>query len=182
MRKNLKIISNLGKKAIYIGKILIYIILLIITGCVYSFKGGSVPSHLKSIAIPIFEDQSGFGDPTLKDYLTQQLVEAFRNDNTLELADRNTADAVLEGKITSVREEASIIEASGNVREKEIKISISVQVTFNDMKLRKKVWEKNFVKWGVYPAGGGLNQREEGIKEAVRKLTDDIINATVAEW
>jgi len=72
-------------------------------GCTYSFKGGSVPPHLKTIAIPIMEDQSGYGDPALRDLFTQKLVERFTNDNTLQLTDRNTADSILEGVIRMLR-------------------------------------------------------------------------------
>lgn len=178
--------ANINKKIekklqfIYINHIIVYILSLFLSGCVYSFKGGSVPSHLKTIFIPIFEDQSGFGDPTLRDYFTQQVITAFRNDNTLQLADRNTADAILEGAITNVKEEAAIIE--GGEKVSEIHIWVTVQITFKDLKLQKKIWEKSFSKWGAYPSGSGFTQRSIGIEEAVQKLTDEILNSTVAGW
>ena len=31
-----------------------------LAGCAYSFTGASVPAHLKTIAIPLVDDQSGF--------------------------------------------------------------------------------------------------------------------------
>src|SRR5574341_226145 len=89
--------------------------ILILLGCTYSFKGGSVPTHLKTIAIPIAEDQSGYGDPSLREQLTNQLVQRFINDNTLEMADRGTADAALEGVITEVRDAPSVVQAGEQV-------------------------------------------------------------------
>ncbi|MGE5315812.1 MAG: LPS assembly lipoprotein LptE, partial [Acidobacteriota bacterium] len=74
------------------------------SGC-YSFTGSSVPSHLKTIAIALFEDQSGFGEPGMREKFTRQLIELFTSDNSLELADRTTADSILEGTITSMRDE-----------------------------------------------------------------------------
>ena len=74
------------------------------TGCPYSFTGASVPPHLKTIAIPIVEDQSGFGDPTLRDQFSQQLQQRFLNDATLQPSDRTNADSMLEGVITGVRD------------------------------------------------------------------------------
>ena len=41
-----------------------------IAGCAYSFTGASVPSHLKTVAIPLVDDQSGFGEPGLREYFT----------------------------------------------------------------------------------------------------------------
>jgi hypothetical protein len=143
------------------------------SGCTYSFKGGTVPAHLKTIAIPLVQDQSGYGDPTLRDDLTQQLVDRFTNDNTLQIADRNSADSMLEGVVTDVKDAPSVVQAGEQVAAR--RITVTVHVTFEDLKLRKKVWEKDFSNWGDYPSGGGLTQRNDGIKEAVRKLTEDIL-------
>jgi hypothetical protein len=149
-------------------------------GCPYSFTGASVPPHLKTIALPIAEDQSGYGDPTLRDQFSRELLQRFINDNTLQPADRNSADSILEGVITSVKDAPVVVEAGDRVVKR--RITVTVHMTFQDVKLRKKVWEKDFTQWGDYPSGGGLTQRNAGIAEAVRKLTEDILNETVAGW
>ncbi|HEY6951672.1 MAG TPA: LptE family protein [Bacteroidota bacterium] len=156
------------------------LILTMFSACTYSFKGGSVPAHLKTVAIPLVQDQSGYGDPALRDDLTQQLVDRFTNDNTLQIADRNSADSILEGVVTDVKDAPSVVQGGEQVAAR--RITVTVHVTFEDLKLRKKVWEKDFSNWGDYPSGGGLTQRNDGIKEAVRKLTEDILNDTVAGW
>jgi hypothetical protein len=150
------------------------------SGCTYSFKGGTVPAHLKTVAIPLVQDQSGFGDPTLRDDLTQQLVERFTNDNTLQIADRNSADSMLEGVVLDVKDAPSVVQAGEQVAAR--RITVTVRVTFEDLKQRKKMWEKDFSNWGEYPSGSSLTQRNQGIDEAVRKLTEDILNETVAGW
>jgi len=98
----------------------------------------------------------------------------------LELADRTTADAVLEGSIIDVRDAPNVLQGGENVAQR--RITVRVKVKFNDLKLRKTMWDKEFTNWGDYPSGGGLTQRQEGIVEAVRKLTEDILNDTVAGW
>jgi hypothetical protein len=153
---------------------------LLIAGCTYSFKGGSVPPHLKTIAIPIVEDQSAYGDPTLRDSFTKQLVDRFTNDNTLQLTDRNTADSMLEGVLTEVKDAPLVVQGGEQVAQR--RITVTVRMTFQDLKLHKKVWEKSFSSWGDYPSGGGLTQRNEGTTVAVKKLTEDILNETVAGW
>jgi hypothetical protein len=154
--------------------------LVIILGCSYSFKGGTVPPHLKSVAIPVVDDASGYGDPSLREQFTRELTLRFITDATLELADRNTADAVLEGSIVEVRDAPNVLQGGENVAQR--RITVRVKMAFNDLKLRKKMWEKEFSNWGDYPSGGGLTQREAGISEAVRKITEDILNDTVAGW
>jgi hypothetical protein len=157
-----------------------FLFCMVLSGCTYSFKGGSVPPHLKTIAIPIVEDQSGYGDPTLRDLFTKKLVERFTNDNSLQLTDRNTADSMLEGVVTDVTDKPEALQGGEQVTLR--KITVTVRMTFQDLKLRKKVWEKSFTNWGNYPSGGGLTQRNEGVQQAVEKLTEDILNDTVAGW
>ena len=157
-----------------------FLLFIVLSSCTYSFKGGSVPPHLKTVAIPIVEDQSGYGDPTLRDSFTKILVERFTNDNTLQLTDRNTADSMLEGVVTDVKDTPEVLQSGEQVTLR--KITITVRMTFQDLKLRKKIWEKSFSGWGNYPSGGGLTQRNEGIQQAVDKLTEDILNETVAGW
>lgn len=154
--------------------------LVFILGCSYSFKGGTVPPHLKTVAIPVVDDVSGYGDPSLREQFTRELTQRFITDATLELADRNTADAVLEGSIVEVRDAPNVLQGGENVAQR--RITVRVKMTFNDLKLRKKMWEKEFSNWGDYPSGGGLTQRQAGISEAVRKITEDVLNDTVAGW
>lgn len=149
-------------------------------GCPYSFTGASVPPHLKTIAIPIAEDQSGFGDATLRDQFSQQLLQRFVNDATLQPSDRSNADSILEGVITGVKDAPVVVEGGDQVSKR--RVTVTVHMTFRDLKLRKKVWDKDFTQWGDYQSGGGLTQRNDGISEALRKITEDILNETVAGW
>ena len=149
-------------------------------GCRYSFTGGSVPPNLKTVAIPIVQDQSGFGDPSLRDDFTRELVQKFTNDGSLTLADRTSADSILETLITGVRESATVVNPGEQVSQR--RITVTAHVSFTDLKLRKKVWEKDFSQWGDFPSGATATQRTEGINEALRKITEDILNETVAGW
>ena len=153
---------------------------VLVVGCAYSFKGGSVPAHLKTVSIPLAQDQSGYGDPALRDQLTQQLVDRFTNDNTLQVTDGRTADSIIRSVVTDVKDAPSVVEAGEQVKTR--RITVTVHVTFEDLKLRKNVWEKDFSSWGDYPSGGGPTQRNDGVKEAIRKLTEDVLNETVAQW
>jgi hypothetical protein len=155
-------------------------IFIVLSGCRYSFSGGSVPPHLKTIAIPIVQDQSGYGDPTLKDLFTRQLVDVFASDGSLTLSERAGADAVLETVVTAVAEAPTVVKPGEQVAER--RITVTAHVVFTDLKLRKTVWEKDFSQWGNFPSGAGPTQRNEGVQEAVRKLTEDILNETVAGW
>jgi hypothetical protein len=180
MRNTVKEFKNILRRERILPIQNFFIFFIFLAGCTYSFKGGSVPPHLKTIAIPIVEDQSGYGDPTLRDSFTKQLVERFTNDNTLQLTDRNIADSILEGVVTDVKDAPLVLQGGEQVAKRQI--TVNVRMIFQDLKLRKKIWEKSFSSWGNYSSGGGLTQRNEGMLDAVKKITEDILNDTVAGW
>ena len=152
----------------------------LLLGCAYSFTGSSVPTHLKTVAIPVIDDQSGFGEPGLRELFTQELTTQFITDNSLEVSDRTTADSILEGVVLTVTDIPSSVEEDEQVRKR--RVTITVKFSYQDMKLRKKVWEKTFSNWGDYVSGTGLSQRSEGIREALRKLSEDVLLETVSGW
>jgi len=156
-------------------------VLLGLTGCPYSFTGASVPKHLKTIAIPLVDDQSGFGEAGLRERFTTELTNLFISDNSLEVTDRNAADSILEGVITTVSDAPAVVGQGESVSKR--RITMTVKFTYQDMKLRKKVWEKSFSQWGDYESGGGLaSQRDTGLREAMRRVTEDILLETVSGW
>ena len=150
------------------------------SGCPYSFTGASVPKHLKTIAIPLVDDQSGFGEAGLREQFTTELTNLFISDNSLEVADRTTADSILEGVITSVSDAPSVV-AQGEAVTKR-RITMTVKYTYEDKVLRKTVWEKTFSDWGDYDSGGGLSQRTAGLTEAIKKISEDVLLETVSGW
>ena len=154
-------------------------LLLMANGC-YSFTGASVPSHLKTLAIPLVDDQSGFGEPNLRETFTTTLIRAFTNDNTLQVADRGAADAVLEGVLLPIKDGPLVVTEGEQVTTN--RITVSVKMVFQDLKLKKKVWEKTFINTGDYDPGGGFTARENGLGEAMRKITEDIVLDTVSGW
>lgn len=148
-------------------------------GC-YSFTGASVPSHLRTIAIPLLDDQSGLGEASLREKLTRTLTDQFIRDNSLEVADRSNADSILEGVITSVRDEIFTVGGGETVNRR--RITMSVKIVYTDMKLRKKVYEKTFTNFGEYDPTAGFTQRQAAFDEAIRKLSEDILLETVSGW
>jgi hypothetical protein len=147
-------------------------------GSCYSFTGASVAPHLKTVAIPLFEDVSGFGEPGLREKFTQKVLELFRNDNNLEIGERLTADSIIEGTISTVIDAPSVI--SGNDIVTTRRVTVTVHATFTDMKLRKKIWERDFSNWGEYTQGQQV--RDVALIEAVNKVAEDILLETVSGW
>ncbi len=154
--------------------------LVLYSGCPYSFTGASVPKHLKTIAIPLVDDQSGFGEAGLRERFTTELTNLFISDNSLQVTDRATADSILEGAIVTVSDAPSVVTQGEAVAKR--RITITVKCAYQDKVQRKRIWEKTFSQWGDYDSGGGLSQRDAGLREAIKKVTEDILLETVSGW
>jgi Lipopolysaccharide-assembly len=148
--------------------------------CAYSFTGASVPKHLKTIAIPNAEDRSSSGEPGLSEMFTSKLTQKFIDDNTLQVTNKSSADAILECTITSLSDVPSVIAAGENVTSR--RITITVRVVYKDLVKRKTIYDKSFSNYGDYPSGGSINDRKNAIETAIDRITDDILLDTVSGW
>lgn len=141
----------------------------------YSFSGSGA-SNLKTVAIPIFQDQtSEFG---IKEKLTEEVVDRFTRDNTLRVTDRRNADSLVEGRIITVEDRAGAFTSSESV--KDIQVFITVSVKYEDLKKRKVVWEDEITQWGTFDPD--KESRDDGIKEALSKIAEEILNRSVSGW
>jgi hypothetical protein len=166
-----------------VAKIVFCFLFLILVGLVvgcYSFIGASVPPHLKTIAIPLFDDQSGSGEPNLREQLTNKLQESFIRDNNFQLADKRTADALLEGTITSMPNEPAVLTKGEQVTKN--RVTVNVRVLYRDQKMKKQIWEKQFSRYADYDISGGPSAKQAAITTAIEQLTEDILLDTVSGW
>lgn len=166
-------------------KILLHLFLtafvIISASCNYSFKGASPPEGIKTIFIPNIRDESGFGLPNLGEEVTTLLKNKFINDNTLEYAEKTKADGMLECVIKSVTDEALVV--TGNEQVSRRKVTITISVDFTNLKKQKNIWKKDFSNWGEYDSStGGFSKRDEGVRSAEDKLTDDILIEVISNW
>lgn len=154
---------------------------LCLTGCgIYSFSGSTLPPHIKSVAVPLFENKTAeFG---IDQELTDALIDALIDDNALKVVDYRDADSVLKGQIIRVTDRAGQYSQTGNNVEEagDYRVTIAVKVAFEDRQKRTVLWEESISQWGVYDLVD--ISREDGMTEAIDKITTDIITKTVSGW
>lgn len=152
-------------------------LLLLTSGCgVYSFSGSGL-SGIKTIAIPLFDNQTqeyGIGEA-----LTEKIAERFVQDNTLKVVNERSADSILRGVITRYTRESHTFDVEENIEE--YMARIWVKLTFEEKKGKKVIWkEDNLLGWGIYSAQD--ETEDMGKERAIEKLAEDIVNKTVKRW
>ncbi|MBT8391441.1 MAG: hypothetical protein KJO48_06705 [Ignavibacteria bacterium] len=173
---------NLFKTRLHLIFVLLFSTLMLVNfnRCSYSFTGASVPSHLKTIAIPVTEDRSPAAIPGIRELLTDELIQKFIDDNSLQVAEGTTADAILECVITNVTDVPSIVSAGEQVSSR--RLTVNVKVLYKDLVKKTTVFDENFTNYGDYVPGGSVNDREPAIETALDKISEDILLAVVSGW
>src|SRR5512132_28404 len=69
--------------------------------CGYSTSTALLPTHLKTVAIPVFANATT--EYSLDREITDAVIRTFVADNHLRVVDQRGADSVIRGKITSYR-------------------------------------------------------------------------------
>ena len=162
------------KKNIFIS------LVILLSGC-YSFTGSSLPAGIKSIAIPLASDNSSFSQATIRQELTDKLVQKFTRDGSLSVRDRSVADALLDITITSISDLPSGVAAAGEQLTNK-RVTITVEATYRDQKKQKTFWDKSFQQTADYPISQGLDGQTVAIKNAEDKLVNDLLLGVISNW
>jgi hypothetical protein len=155
------------------------LLLLLTAGC-YSFTGASIPSHIHSIAIPYVDDQSGFGQSELRQQLTDLLQEKFIREGSLQLAERPSADALLETVVTRVSDEPVGVRAGEALTNK--RITIFVEAVYRDQKKQRDFWKRSFQQSADYAISENLDGLRRALREAEEKLAEDLLLGVISNW
>ena len=170
---------NKVKNVLYLMSILFGICCLY--SCSYSFTGASIPAHLKTISIPLFKDNSGSGEPELKENFTNVLTQKFLEDNQLRVVPKINADALLECTVSSINDGPAVVSGGEQVTSR--RITISIRVLYRDLVKKVTVFERSFSDYGDYSTTGDITTaRKKAIDDSIEKITEDILINVVSNW
>jgi len=141
---------------------------------IYSFSGSSLPAHLNTVSIPLLEDNTA--EYGISQQLTDLLIQAITDDNTLKIASPGSGDSVLRGTILQVQERAGQYDQKEQATD--FRITITVKIVFEDLKKQSVLWEGQVSQWGIYEPGN----RDQGITEALEKISQEVLNRIVSDW
>jgi hypothetical protein len=157
------------------GIILSTIFLLGISCGIYTFSPSAL-GGIKSIAIPLFENQTLEGG--VAEELTDALAQGFVADNTLRVVPEGRSDSIIRGSVVLYEPAPYTYDETESVSEYIVRIEVDVQ--FVESKSDKIIWEERLSNWGTYSS---LEETEDtGRDRAIAKLVEDILNRTVKGW
>jgi hypothetical protein len=143
----------------------------------YSFTG-SIPSDIKTVAVPLFDDNTSF--PGVREDLTNKVIDAFINENVLQVVPEANADLLITGTILSINERAAIITTGEDVEQYEVYVNVKVKCL--EVKSGKVWWEKTLRRFGIMGGLENIDERNEAIDVAIIEITQDVLDNTLASW
>lgn len=152
-------------------------------GCAYSFTPSRLPAHIKTVAIPVFENRTV--EPGLEQEVTDLVTREFVNNNTLKVVPEARADSGLYGHI--VRYQNKVFGYNAQAQTEEYEVVIEVEVEFKDLVKRKTLWkEESLVGRTTYfvvsTKGQEAKDEVSGRAEGIKRLAEDILNRTIRSW
>jgi len=153
-------------------------------GCgYYSFTGAALPSHVNTIAIPVFDDRARSSLPNLADELTELLIDRFVRQTRLSLVSAEPdADTILSGSIERYDNRPASV--GGQERATLNRVDISVTCRFVDqLKGDEIIQSRSFSAFGEYdPVADGISGETDAARAALEKIAEDIFNAATSNW
>ncbi len=173
---------------------------LLSLSCGFYSLAGSIPPHIKSVAIPLVENHTAeFG---MAEAVTDNLRDKFIAENILQVVPENRADSILRGTITRVTDTPYTFKTGEAVTE--YRFTVTMKLEWSDQKNDQVLLNKQYSAWGAYGLSGDISTdgvdndgdgliddadpdevgdpREFATQVAVIKIAEDVLNDIVSSW
>jgi len=97
---------------------------LVLGGCGYTVRG-TLPSHINTIAVPIFHNRTQ--QPAIEGFITRAVIEAFSTNGRLKVVGTDKADAVLDVEITTYDVTSIAFDRDANVTQYRLLVTVNLR-------------------------------------------------------
>jgi putative lipoprotein len=146
----------------------------------YHFTGTSINYDvIKSIQIDKIPNRAPYGWAPMESMFNNKLQDIYANQTRLRLVKRG-GDLHISGEITAYDQYNKAVSANGYASQ--VQLRMTVNIRFQNNKTNES-WEKQFSATTQYDSSQQLaTVQERLVTEMIADLTDQIFNATVADW
>lgn len=176
-----KVKANVRRRAMAALVMPLLTVALVACSVTYKFNGASIDyNKTKTIQIADFPIRSSYVWGPMASIFNNQLKDEFANHTRLIQVKRN-GDLKIEGEITQYSQRNKAVTAEGHSAQAELSMTVNVRFTNNAN--HSEDFEKQFTATSTFETTQSLSSvQEQLVTEMVEDLTDQIFNATVANW
>jgi hypothetical protein len=154
------------------------VLAVLVGGCGYTVGlGGNLPSHIKTVAVPIFVN--GTQQPAVENFITAAVVNAFVTSGRLKVVPVSQADSILEGEIVGYHLDAIAFNQSVNITEYRLRVRVNIK--FRDVRQNSTLWTQDGLEeWADFRVQGQVSDTIAREDVATRQAAVEIGRRIVA--
>ena len=156
---------------VYLRKF-IFICILLVLSCAYSFSSGSLGGTL---SISSLENKTQ--SPDIGRILTEDLIEAFISDGRVEIAKASEGDYILEGVINSYDRQPQSYTTDGDIEE--YRLTVSGIFSLKQKGKEKSKWDKNLNESVIYPYDF---DELDAVDSVATKVKNSLLRIILEDW
>ena len=157
---------------IYLSFGLCHLSLTYVSCCGYSTRS-LLPAHFEKVHIRLFENRTL--KPGLDELATNSVTDAFRSGSGLHITDENSADLIIEGKVSGYSKTPHTYTSDQTVTEYKITVTYSVRCL--DRIKNDTFWEGSISEWAAFST-----DEEAAIEQAAEKAADKLVETILTNW
>ena len=161
------------------GRLALLLLVASLTGCLYGFAGGGLPTHIRTVAVMPFDNETT--TPELPRELQEALRQGMQSRLGLRDAPEDRASAVVRGTVTRYELDIPVgFSANPNqATSARRRLRVLVDIEIVDQVTGKVLWQKT----GVSAEGEYADRGEaEGRKQAIERIVTEIIEGAQSQW
>ena len=173
---------------------------LLTVSCGLYSLAGSIPPHIKSISIPLVNNQTP--EFSISEDLTDALILQFNQSGILSIQNEGDAHSTLKGTVKKITDGPYSFNKNESISEYRYKVDVKIE-WFDNTK-EKNIIDKNYSGFGAYGLSGdissdGIDNDNDGkidseddnefgeprsfaAKVAINKIAEDILNDIMTTW
>jgi hypothetical protein len=153
--------------------------LLLLGGCLYSFAGGGLPPHIRTMAIGNFENQTPA--PDIPKELYDQMNHELRRRLGVRDAPPDRADAVVRGSIVSYDADIPVSFSSNpnQAISAHRRLQMTIEIEIVDQSNGRTLFSNKALR---EEAEYQERAEPEGRKQAIQKLVEKIVEGVQSNW
>jgi hypothetical protein len=156
--------------------------LLLAAGCASYTCTSAVPEELRTLAVPVFENESGF--PEIDAVVTQQVLREFQREGTFRIARQDAASLKLLGKLVKTEMQSLNYDRNYGSRTSEYRYGLVAEITLVERGTGKLLIDAQRVKANTtfLTHGDMLTGVQDAYARAARELARAIVDTVLAHW
>lgn len=152
-------------------------------GCgVYSTSSGRVDESLRWVNVPYLENATA--EPNIEIELTEAIITALQDDNTLKVVGLEGARTELVGRVVGYTlREAFTTATGGNMQVDEYQVQIAVELTMRRLDGGENVFTRKRINGsGNFILGDGATSELTARSEAAAEIVREVLGLIVEDW